>query len=556
MRLFFGATAAAVHRRLPLQLQLQQVAALHSTGRRLQREKYASPLDASVLRDRKTSIVCTIGPATSNEIAMGRLLTAGMNIMRLNFSHGDHASMAEIIALQRRLVAERQENYRRNPHLKLADFDDGSADDICAIAADTKGPEIRTGRFGGDAFGGTVTLIEGQLIELSVDPADQNAGNTDKIFVDYPRLGEELAPGQRIFVDDGFFAFEVVSTSASGVLCRVINGGELGERKGINIPGVILSLPAVTERDKLDLRFCVEQGVDMVFASFVRRADHVRELRAVLGEEGKHIRIISKIENHEGVSNLGEILDESDGIMVARGDLGIEIPPEQVVMVQKMAIARANRLGKPCIIATQMLESMIQKPRPTRAEVNDVANAVLDGADCVMLSGETAKGKFYQQAVEIMGKICRRAESGIDYVRKFNAIKEFVAAQDDRSAGVVIRDALASSAVSASLELNACCIVVLTRSGETVRDIARFRPRAPILAVTQNQSTARELKLYRGIFPVIVDHEMDATEATTIGMEFARHSGIAKSGSIVVLVGAEAAGESQTTSPYLKFYSA
>ncbi|KAJ1508150.1 Pyruvate kinase [Coelomomyces lativittatus] len=377
-----------------------------------------------------------------------------------------------------------------------------------AIALDTKGPEIRTGNMANNT---PVTYHAGSIITISNDPKFESAGNEQLLYIDYPSLTKSLAPGKHIFVEDGNITFVVERIiDAHTMTAKALNTHTLTNRKNVNLPGTDVDLPAVSAKDKSDLMFALEQGLDMIFASFIRRAEDVLEIRQILGEQGKHIKIISKIENFQGVKNFDEILKVTDGVMVARGDLGMEIPLEKVFVAQKMMIAKCNIMGKPVICATQMLESMTNNPRPTRAEVSDVSNAVLDGADCVMLSGETAKGSFPIEAVRMMHNICLEAESVVCHLSLFNEIRALTPKP------LSTTEAVASSAVNAVQEENdIAAILVLTTSGDSARLLSKYRPHVPIIAITRTEAVARHIHLYRGCFPLVRPGSV-ATETTDI----------------------------------------
>ncbi|KAI9506268.1 Pyruvate kinase [Coemansia sp. RSA 1358] len=422
---------------------------------------------------RKSSIICTIGPKTQSVEMLTELRKAGMNIARMNFSHGTHEFHGKTIANVRRS----EELFKGRP---------------VAIALDTKGPEIRTGN---TKDGNDIPFKIGHEMVFSMDPKYASEGTAEVLYVDYPNLHKVVAPGRTIYMDDGIMAFEVLECLDNAVKVVARTNGALSSHKGVNLPGSDVDLPALSEKDKADLSFGVEQGVDIIFASFIRTAQDVRDIREHLGKKGQHIKIVVKIESTQGVENFDEILAETDGVMIARGDLGIEIPAAQVFIAQKMITAKCNVAGKPVICATQMLESMTYNPRPTRAEVSDVSNAILDGADCVMLSGETAKGNYPLHAVQMMGEIAHLAESTIAYPPLFNEIRAAI------KLPVGTTEATCSSAVNAALEQNAKAIICITTTGSSARLLSKYRPEIPILVVTRNYHTARQVHLSRGCYP-------------------------------------------------------
>ncbi|XP_039256585.1 pyruvate kinase PKM-like [Styela clava] len=478
-------------------------------------------IDSNPSSCRSTGIICTIGPASGKVEVLKSMIKKGMNIARLNFSHGSHEAHAKTVAN----VREATQSFLSDP-IQYRPI---------GIALDTKGPEIRTGllKGGGSA---EVELVKGKKFKLSLNDADKESGDASSVYVDYRNLSKVIGVGKRVFIDDGLISLVVLETNPEYVMCEIENGGMLGSRKGVNLPGVEVDLPAVSEKDKGDLRFGVEQGVDMVFASFIRKADDVKAVRKVLGDDGKNILIISKIENHEGVRKIDEIIKESDGIMVARGDMGIEIPAEKVFIAQKMIIAKCNRAGKPVICATQMLESMIHKPRPTRAEASDVANAVLDGADCIMLSGETAKGDYPLECVLMQHKIAREAEAALFHLQVFEELRRARGFATDPT------EAVAIGVVESSFKCRANAIIVLTRSGKSAHLISSYKPRAPILTVTRFAQTARQAHLWRGCFPIFYQEPVISPWADDVDgrVKFAIATGLQrkmfKSGDFVVVV--------------------
>ncbi|GAM26645.1 hypothetical protein SAMD00019534_098200 [Acytostelium subglobosum LB1] len=467
-------------------------------------------LDAPTQDFVRTKIVCTIGPKTMSVEMLVKLIQSGMAICRLNFSHGTHEYHGNVIKNLREAI-------------KITNRG-------CAIMLDTKGPEIRTGKL---ENGTPIQLAVGQ--EILVDTNTAVPGNMKRISLDYKGLIDSVKEGGFILIADGVISFSIISVNKEqgNVLCRVNNNSLLGETKNVHLPGSIVHLPAVSEKDISDIRFGMEQGVDFIAASFIRKAEDVIEIKNILGDRSAHIQIISKIENEEGVNNFNDILEVSDGIMVARGDLGVEVNMEKIFVAQKMMVSKCNAAGKPVITATQMLESMIKAPRPTRAEATDVANAVLDGTDCVMLSGETASGDYPIEAVDIMTKICREAElveASTDFHTLFSALKVCSVKP------ITIAETVASYAVATAIDLKADIIITMTETGLTTRLVSKYKPPIPIFAVTSWEYTVKHLLASRGTIPILVDSLHGSDKLVELCLEEGMKRGLVKTGSRVVIV--------------------
>lgn len=450
---------------------------------------------------RKTKIVCTIGPASESPETVRALLKAGMNVARLNFSHGTNEEHLARITTLREAAAELDVNL--------------------AILLDIQGPKIRVGRL----KDGPIELIQGQEYILTVDPYE---GDEEKIHVDYPYLNRDLRPGSIIYIDDGLLELRVQEIKGPDVICQVSVGGELSSRKGLSLPGVDVDLPPITREDAEHIRFGVAHNVDFIAASFVRRAEHVEAVRKIIREAGGNQQIISKIESNAGLRNIDEILAASDGIMVARGDLGVEISTEEVPLAQKMLIRKCNLAGKPVITATQMLDSMMRNPRPTRAEVTDVSTAIFEGTDCVMLSGETAMGKYPVKAVQVMDKIARRMEQVIDYPA---ILKEKM--NEGRTA---IDQAVSLAACQVTQDLELGVIICSTSSGATARSISQKRPKATIFATSPNEQVVRQLALSWGVYPVLVEKTTKIEVAVENAIREAKKRNLVNSGDVVTII--------------------
>lgn len=451
---------------------------------------------------RKTKIVCTIGPASESYGMFKALVQAGVNVARLNFSHGSH-----------------EEHLERVNTIKRVREELGAP---IAILLDTKGPEIRTGLFDAPSY----TLERGQKFTLTTDDI---VGDGSICKVSYSGLPKDVKPGDRILIDDGLIELIVDEVEGNKIHTMVQNGGEIKNNKGVNVPGVKINLPAITERDESDLIFAIEHELDFIAASFIRKAEDVLEIRKVLEKNGgANIKIISKIENQEGVDNLEEILRVSDGLMVARGDLGVEISTEIMPIVQKKIIEKCNMEGKPVITATQMLDSMMRNPRPTRAETTDVANAIFDGTDAIMLSGETAVGHYPVESVTYMAKIAVATEE----VLKYDDIL------DSRIKSVVeqgVTEAVSHATARAALDLNASAILTATSSGFTARKVSKLRPKSAIIACTTTESVRRWINLLWGVYPMIIDDADSTDKIFDIAVETSKERGLIADGDIVVI---------------------
>ena len=464
---------------------------------------------------RKTKIVCTIGPASESEEMLEKLMKAGMNVARLNFSHGDHAEH------QARIDSIRRVSKRLGKTV--------------AILLDTKGPEIRTHNM----KNGGIELEKGTEVIVSMTEVE---GTPEKFSVTYDNLINDVDEGSYILLDDGLIELQVkrIDKDNGEVVCDVLNTGELKNKKGVNLPGVKVSLPGITDKDAEDIEFGISEGVDFIAASFVRRPSDVLDIRKILeAHKNTSISIIPKIENQEGIDNIKEILEVSDGLMVARGDMGVEIPPESVPMVQKDLIRQCNKLGKPVITATQMLDSMQRNPRATRAEASDVANAIYDGTDAVMLSGETAAGLYPEEAVKTMRNIAVSAEGAQDYKKLLSDRTKLVETSLVNAIGV--------SVAHTALNLSVKAIVAATESGSTARTISKYRPQSDIIAVTPNPETARQCALVWGIHPVIKEGRKTTDALLNNAVATAVETEKVQNGDLIIITAGVPTGEKGTT---------
>ncbi|AKG34084.1 pyruvate kinase [Paenibacillus durus] len=462
---------------------------------------------------RKSKIVCTIGPASESLENIKKLILAGMNVARLNFSHGDFEEHGARITNIRQACKELNKTV--------------------AILLDTKGPEIRTGKLEVEP----IELVQDEYLTLTTE---EILGDKNRISITYSDLPKDVQVGSTILIDDGLIGLTVVDVQGTEIKTRIVNGGTIKSKKGVNVPGVAISLPGITEKDTNDIIFGIEQDIDFIAASFVRKASDVKEIRDLLEKHNaSHIQIISKIENQQGVDNLDEILAASDGLMVARGDLGVEIPAEEVPLAQKLMIQKCNIAGKPVITATQMLDSMQRNPRPTRAEASDVANAIFDGTDAIMLSGETAAGKYPVESVLTMSRIAEKAESALNHRDIF--LKQQIAQK------TTVTEAISQSVAISALDLNAKAIISSTVSGHTARVVSKYRPVSPIIAVTTQDRTMRQLALVWGVTPVKGSPASSTDELLETAVQGGKDSGLVQAGDLVVITAGIPLGHSGST---------
>lgn len=461
---------------------------------------------------RKTKIICTIGPASESEERLRELMLAGMNVARFNFSHGTHE--------EQKAKYERVLKVRKELGLPVATM------------LDTKGPEIRLRDF----EGGKVELKAGETFTLTTE---EIMGTAQRATISYKNLKNDISVGTTLLIDDGLIELEVEKISGEDIICRVINGGFVSNHKGVNVPGAILSMPYISDADMEDILFGIKEGYELIAASFVRSKEDIYELRKILQEHGSDMKIIAKIENMQGIENLEEILEASDGVMVARGDMGVEIPMEEVPVLQKKMIKMANAQGKHVITATQMLESMINHPRPTRAEATDIANAIYDGTTAIMLSGESAAGKYPVEAVKTMARIAESAEKDIDYRSRMR--------RNDEGDKSEITNAIAYATCSAAMDLNAAAIITVTMSGYTAEAISRFKPSCPIIGCAVNERVCDQLNLLWGVNPLLIKKEETSEELFADAVIAAKEAGYVHTGDIVVITAGVPLGITGTT---------
>ena len=463
---------------------------------------------------RKTKIICTLGPATEDETVLRRLMLGGMNAARFNFSHCTHEDAAKKLEAVTRLREE----------LGLP----------IATILDTKGPEIRVKTF----QNGPIQLEAGDTFTLTTREVE---GDDKIVSITYKDLPKDLKAGSRVLIDDGLVEMRAEHVSDTDIVCTVLNGGRVSNHKGINVPGTKLSMPFISEQDRSDIIFGIENGFDYIAASFTRSAEDILEIRHILKEHDCHsMNIIAKIENMEGVENIDEILRVVDGIMVARGDMGVEIPLEDVPVLQKELIQKSYLAGKQVVTATQMLDSMMKNPRPTRAEATDVANAIYDGTSCIMLSGETAAGKYPVEALETMVRIAEKAEESINYIKRFNS-------RDNSDVAFDVTNAISHATCTTAHDLGAKAIITVTKSGVTARQLSKFRPLYPIVGCTTEKHVERQLNLSWGVVPMLIDEVEDTDALFERAVDAAERTGLVKSGDLVVITAGVPLGISGTT---------
>jgi len=462
---------------------------------------------------RKTKIICTLGPASDNEDIIREMMLAGMDVARINFSHGDHESHKSKADIVKKLRAE----------LGLH----------TALLLDTKGPEIRLKKF----KNGKVELEKDQFFTLCLTDVE---GDENRVSITYRELYRDISVGTRILIDDGLIELKVESFNESEIRCKVLNGGIISDRKSINVPGIRLSIPFMSDRDREDIAFGIREDFDFIAASFTQSASDIREMRHELEIHGcDNIRIIAKIENASGVENIEEILDAADGIMVARGDMGVEIPMEDIPIIQKKLISRCYNEGKQVITATQMLESMTRQPRPTRAEITDVANAIYDGTSAIMLSGETASGMYPVEAVKTMARIAERTEGDIDYWRGF---------KDINVSGLSnVTTAISHATCTTAHDLRASAIITVTKSGKTARMLSRCRPETPIIGCSPDPKICRHMNMSWGVIPVIVEEKATTDDLLAHSLDRAYEEQLIEYGDVVVMTAGIPIGISGTT---------
>ena len=463
---------------------------------------------------RKTKIVCTLGPATDKDNVLEELIKNGLNVARCNFSHGSHEEHLG------RMNKVRELRKKWNKPV--------------AILLDTKGPEIRTGNF----ENGKVHVFSGQTFTLV--GGEKIIGDENRVNITYPDLYKDVEPGSVILIDDGLIKMEVEKIVGQDVVCKVKNDGKISDKKGVNVPDIHINMEYLSEQDKNDIIFGIEQDVDYIAASFVRCAEDVEQIRAILKENGgENIHIIAKIENSEGILNIDSIIEAADGIMVARGDMGVELPEEEVPIIQKMIIKKVYEAGKQVITATQMLDSMMNNPRPTRAETTDVANAIYDGTSAIMLSGETAAGKYPIEAVQTMSRIAERTEMDINYKRRF--------LDHHRKSRTDITEAVCHATCMTAYDLESNCILTVTKSGRSARMISRFRPDCMIVAGSTEEKVVRQLNMSWGVTPVLIKEKEHVLELFDYAVEVAKKKGLVKKDDVVVITSGVPLGKSGTT---------